>query len=225
LRKKKNQLEKISEEERSKLEIEKSLYAQRNKITADLHDEIGSTLSSLNLNSAVMLKMNNSNPDKSKNMLVKIESQSRELSEKINDIIWSIKPGADEFMSMINRIKNFVSDILETTDIVYMMDLDESVNKHIECMTARKNIILIIKEAVNNVVKYSKASRVDIRLWMEDDMVFIQVIDDGVGMDTSIAKGNGIGNMKMRTEEMNGKFSINSTINAGTEIFIQVPYP
>ena len=199
------------------------LEQQRSKITADLHDEIGSTLSSLQINSTVANKLIDKDVVSARKILVKLEEQSKSLADKIGDIIWSMKPGKDEFMTLSTRIKNFTSDILENTDIDYKIEIETQIDNKVTNIDMRKNIVFFIKEAINNTVKYSKATTLNIFVKEKNNQIYIEIIDNGIGFDTSQTKGNGIGNMKKRIEELNGQFNINSKINKGTIINATIP--
>jgi len=201
-----------------------ALEQQRNKITADLHDDIGATLSSLQINSAVANQLLNKNPSEAKKVLQKIETQSQNLADKIGDIIWSMKPGKDEFMTISTRIRNFVNDILGSTNIKYTIKTDPVLDNLIKDITIRKNIVLIIKEGVNNVAKYSKASQLNIKLGFVDNMIAIEIIDNGIGFEINETSGNGIANMRKRVEELKGDFKITSLPQQGTSIFANIPF-
>lgn len=201
-----------------------ALEKQRNKITADLHDDIGASLSSLQLNSAVANQLITKNPAQAILLLDKIEIQSKNLADKIGDIIWSMKPGKDEFMTMSSRIKNFVNDILGASNINYHIQVDKEIDIAIKDITARKNIVLITKEAINNAVKYSKASQVSIQLRMIQNAIILIIADNGIGFNHKEIIGNGITNMKKRTEELNGTFTIVSSAETGTSITCAITF-
>lgn len=200
-----------------------ALEQQRKKITADLHDDIGATLSSLQLNSAIASQLINSDTKQAKKILHKIEDQSKNLADKIGDIIWSMKPGKDEFMTIGSRIKNFANDILGATNINYKILIDQGINKTVQDITTRKNLVLITKEAVNNVAKYSCATEVLISLKIVDKQIQLKIEDNGNGFNVCEDKGNGLANMRKRTEELNGTFAINSELKNGTAILISIP--
>ena len=197
------------------------LEQQRNRITADLHDDIGATLSSLQINSSVANQLINKNPVEAQKVLEKIEIQSQNLADKIGDIIWSMKPGKDEFMTMSSRIKNFANEILGSTDINFKIKIDKNIDTIITDITTRKNIVLIIKEAINNVAKYSQATDLKVLLSMNSNILQIEIIDNGIGFDVNKISGNGISNMKKRILEINGKFIIISDEN-GTQILAEI---
>ncbi len=200
-----------------------ALEAQRNKITADLHDDIGATLSSLQVNSNIANQLLEKNKEQAKLVLKKIEEQSQNLSDKIGDFIWSMKPGKDEFMSLSNRIKTFASDILGSTDIHYIINIDKEIDSLNIDISMRKNIVLITKEAINNAAKYSKALNIIIEIVHEKEDIILSVADDGIGMNANENNftGNGLNNMQKRAEELNGEFKIISSPNQGTKILVK----
>jgi signal transduction histidine kinase len=199
------------------------LEQQRNKITADLHDDIGATLSSLQINSAVANKLMNQNPAEAQKVLEKIENQSQNLADKIGDIIWSMKPGKDEFMTMSTRIKNFTNEILGATHIQYSIHIEPIVDEMVKDITTRKNIVLLIKEATNNAAKYSQANHLEISLSITNNTIYIKITDDGIGFNANEIKGNGVHNMKKRVQELGGNFSINTQPQKGTSIMATIP--
>jgi signal transduction histidine kinase/ligand-binding sensor domain-containing protein len=209
--------------EQQKIIFEKQLILrkQREKITADLHDEIGSTLSSLQINSAVSNKLINTNIDKSKALLKTIEKQAKDLSEKIGDIIWSLKP-EDEFMSLSTRITNFAVELIGPTEIAYTINIDKRVDELVTDLTMRKNILMICKEALNNAVKYSEAKQVSLNISLIENQLEIEIKDNGIGFILGEKKGNGLTNMKRRTEEINGKLYMESILDKGTTISLKV---
>lgn len=200
-----------------------ALEQQRRKITADLHDDIGATLSSLQINSAVANQLLPINPSEAQKVLSKIEDQSQNLADKIGDIIWSMKSEQNEFMSMSTRIKNFANDILGSTEIKYAIKIEPVLDTLIKDFSYRKNIVLLIKEAINNVAKYSKANQLDVKLTLINFNLQIEIIDDGVGFEINKLPGNGIPNMQKRVEELKGNFKITSNLKEGTTILVNIP--
>ncbi|MDN5475870.1 MAG: sensor histidine kinase [Chryseobacterium sp.] len=199
-----------------------ALESQRNKITADLHDDIGSTLSSLQINSMVAGQLiEKQRMEEAQKVLRNIEDQSRKLSENMSDIVWSLQPNNDSLMTLSTRIRNIVSEILGNTTVNYTIDIDETIDAEILDFSIKKNIILIAKEALNNMVKYSNAAEVFINLKKNVHHYILEIKDDGIGFDQLNLKGNGIGNMKKRTLEMNGIFELES--QNGTTIKILIP--
>lgn len=202
-----------------------ALEQQRNKITADLHDDIGASLSSLQINSAVAGKLMDRDPFQARQLLEKVETQSRNLADKIGDIIWSMKPGKEEFITMSNRIRNFANDILEAGEMKYEIQISKEVDTRITDIAIRKNIVFLTKEAINNAVKYSGASMLNISLVIEGQMLQLRVSDNGCGFVVNETSGNGIANMRKRAGEINAHLSISSGKDMGTTIIVHTPIP
>ena len=207
--------------QKRKFQQELELEKQRQKITANLHDDLGATLSSLQINSAIAQKFLEKNPSETKKILEKIESQAKNISENIGDIIWSLKPSKDEFMTLGTRVKKITSEILGSSDIRYEILIDRAIDAEIKDFSVRKNLILICKEALNNILKYSQAKEACVILQKKNKHFILEIEDDGIGFPTDVKKGNGIANMKKRTEELGGKFQIMH--DAGTKIIVSIP--
>lgn len=201
------------------------LVQMQNKISQDLHDDVGSSLSSLQVYSTVAEQLMESQPAKAKEMLRKIALQSAILMENIGDIVWSMKPGNEQQIQLNAKIKNFVSDVLGAANINYVINIEDGTEDCIKNITAKKNILLIIKEAVNNVVKYSGASQVAVTIKKINEHICVQVADNGKGFDTTATKtkGDGLSNMQKRTEELKGLFEISSAVSKGTTVSALLP--
>jgi signal transduction histidine kinase len=203
-------------------------FAQfQNKISQDLHDDVGSSLSSLQVYGTVAEQVLESQPEKAREMLQKINLQSGMLMENIGDIVWSMKPDKDQLISLTTRIKNFVTDVLSAANINYKIVIEDGVELLVKNIAAKRNILLIIKEAVNNAVKYSGAKELLISIKRQGEAICVQVIDNGKGFDTAVGRtrGDGLVNMQKRTEELKGSFAITSSSGNGTTISAVLPIP
>ena len=209
---------------KAQLRQQHALEQERHKIIADLHDDIGASLSSLQVNSVVAQQLLHQQPERAYQVLEKIAAQSKTLSGKISDMIWSMKPGKDEFMALSSRIKNFAHDILGDTNIHYLINVDKKADTEITDMSIRRNVVLIIKEAINNVVKYSAASMLDVNITIKSQCLQLSITDNGSGFDIhDTTSGNGLANMKKRAHDINGNFTIVSVIGKGTTITVDIP--
>jgi signal transduction histidine kinase len=199
----------------------------QNKISQDLHDDVGSSLSSMQVYSTVAEQLMESQPAKAREMLKKINVQSGALMENIGDIIWSMKTEKEQLVQLNAKIKNFVSDVLSAANINYVINIEEGSEALIKNITARKNILLIIKGAINNVVKYSNASHVSVSIKKIDEHICVQVADNGKGFaqPPNSIKGQGFTNMQIRTEELKGFFEISSIPGKGTTVSALLPIP
>jgi signal transduction histidine kinase/ligand-binding sensor domain-containing protein len=205
------------------MQQQQALDKQRLKITADLHDDIGSSLSSIQVNSNVANQLLSKNKEEdARKVISRIENQAQEVSDKIGNMIWSIKPVSENQISLSGRIKQIAYSMLADTGMTYQLLIDPRLDNIILDFTKRKNIILICKEAINNIIKYSKSSTASISLQREEGSanIILQIMDNGIGFDTNVASGNGLGNMQRRAAEMNGQFTIDTALGKGTKIEI-----
>jgi signal transduction histidine kinase len=155
----------------------------RNRIAQDLHDEIGSTLSSISLYGAVMQRSADKFPQNINDILGKIIDSTSEMMESMNDMVWTIKADNDNFEHVVYRMRAFAGKMCEAKGIVLLFKADPKVEKLELGMERRKNIYLIFKEAVNNAVKYSDCDLLSIAIRQEDDQLMVYIKDDGIGFD------------------------------------------
>ena len=202
---------------RYRLQQALNLERLRYRISTDLHDDIGSTLSSISILSDIAAKEKDDR--QSGNMLLEIKQNSVSLMEKMDDIVWSINPGNDSIEDLMLRIKRFASTLLEAKEIDYSIVIDASISNARLDMETRQHIYLIMKEAINNLVKYADCSKATIRVRYENNYLNIEISDNGKGFNQqTIQFGNGIISMKKRAEAINGKIKIDTGINRGTTV-------
>ncbi len=191
------------------------LHDIRNRIAGDLHDDIGSTLNSISIYSEVAKKKGD-NYDEALEM---IGEASRKVIEAMSDIVWSINAENDNFEKIIFRMTSHAYNLSRASKIEFTFHADETLNEKKLSLEERRNFYLIFKEAVNNLVKYSKATHASIDLTNENNYIKLRIRDDGVGFDTSKQNaGNGLKNMKRRAEEMKAEFVIDSQVGEGTRV-------
>ena len=187
----------------------------RNKISGDLHDDIGSTLNSISIYSEVARKKDEQQDE----ALEMIGEASRKIIDAMSDIVWTINPENDSFAKIIFRMKSLAYNLFRAKKIEFTFHSDEILNEKKLSLEELRNFYLIFKEAVNNLVKYSNATRVAITLVSQNEFIKLRIQDDGVGFDTSQDNiGNGLKNMKRRADEMKAEFKIESTKGSGTQI-------
>ncbi|HEV8507088.1 MAG TPA: two-component regulator propeller domain-containing protein [Chitinophagaceae bacterium] len=187
----------------------------RNKIAADLHDDIGSTLNSIALYSDLAKKQ----PAQREFALNMIGENARKIIDSMSDIVWMINPKNDSFDKIVFRMRSLAHDVLKTKKIEYLFKYDETLNEISLPMGSRRNIYLIFKEALNNMIKYSRATRASVKILHENKNLILVISDNGIGFDRSVShNGNGLINMVRRAEEIGGKINIKSEQGAGTNI-------
>lgn len=193
-------------------------FKLRDKIASDLHDDIGSGLSSISMFSGV-LRMNLAH-GKEEATVKKIEETSREIIESINDIVWSVKPGNNKLEHVVMRMQTFAAALLNALNIEFHFITSYSSEINLK-MEQRKNLYLIFKEAINNAAKYSLAKNITVEISQQARFVRMSVTDDGTGFNLSRSdSGNGLHTMKQRAEELNGELTISSVLGEGTSIIL-----
>ena len=206
---------------RNKLRQRMKELELRNRIAADLHDEVGSSLSSIHLLSQMAFQQRND--DAPSEILSRMSSISKETMDKMGDIVWTIKPDESGNGSLKQRMERFAYEIAGSKNIEVSMQMEEPENATLT-MEQRKNIYLIFKEALNNAVKYSDTKKIIVSVNTQNKELLLIVKDEGKGFDhSSVKKGNGLDNIKNRANELGGKVEINSTSNQGTVIKLYVP--
>ena len=187
----------------------------RMRIASDLHDDIGSTLSSIS-----MLSEMASRQDKEAILvkaLNKIGENSRNVLNSMDDIIWSVNPQNDSLSNLVVRLREYAISVCESKNILFLMNVDEVINNMKLDPNERRNIFLIVKEAINNAVKHSECTRLSVAFTLNRKQLEIKVSDNGCGFDPSIrGVRNGIANMERRAKQTGLELSIKSEQNNGT---------
>jgi ligand-binding sensor domain-containing protein/two-component sensor histidine kinase len=206
----------------------------RNKIAQDLHDNVGSTLSSISVYSQVAKIYHQQQKQEDLHQtLEKIGSTSSEMISEMNDIVWAINPRNDNMNVIIQRMESYAKPLLQARNIAFTFDFDPALVNMYLPMELRKNFYLIFKEAVNNALKYSGCKNLYVSVRLSDRTGKLTVKDDGKGFDmvqmkTLAAKslsGNGLLNMGRRARDMKGDCTITSEPGLGTTISLVFPLP
>ena len=195
----------------------------RTRVARDLHDDMGSTLSTINILSS-MAKARISDVSKTGEYLNKISDNSQRMMEAMDDIVWSIKPSNDSMQKILARMREFAINVCEAKDIELEFESSEAVNEVKLNMEARRDFFLIFKEAINNAAKYAKCTKIKIEAAVTGKRLSLLIVDNGIGFNVQESdNGNGLGNMRKRADALNGKMNIQSQINTGTNIYLEIP--
>lgn len=206
--------------------IEDKLHGMRDIIANDLHDDLGSTLSSIGLYSQVAIKEIDTGKETNtvKEILQKISNSSQRMMEAMSEIVWAIHSKNDAGEELVTRIKNIASERLAHSGIKFSIESVKMIDAIQFTMEARRNITLLFKEAINNSAKHSGANQIKCDLKMKGEQLVIQIIDDGSGFDQNTkSSGNGRSSMENRVNSLKGSFSLISSPNHGTQILIYLP--
>jgi signal transduction histidine kinase len=211
------QLENEKKELEKVLAIASSRVDERNRIAKEIHDDIGSGLTSIRLLSEIaMVKPSN------KEELKKISSNANELVNNLNEIIWSINSKNDTIPNLLAYIRSHMVDYLEPYNIKLSINIPSNVPAIEISGENRRNIFMVIKECFTNIIKHANATAVNFTVQVRDELIFT-IKDNGKGFDSKdiLPFKNGIRNMKERIEHVGGEMEIWG--KNGTTITIKMP--
>jgi anti-sigma regulatory factor (Ser/Thr protein kinase) len=197
----------------------------RNHIAADLHDEVGATLSSIGISIRTIQKRLGEKDAAISENLERMKTTTDETNRNLRDTVWSINPDNDSFQKVFERMSTFAYQILQDQEIHCTIDNHVDMTKPFKIsMEQRQNVYLIFKEAVNNIAKHSEAAKAHISLKREKNDILLTIQDDGKGFNiTENYEGNGLKNYRRRAKESFIEFDIKSTPSVGTVITLLIP--
>jgi ligand-binding sensor domain-containing protein/two-component sensor histidine kinase len=199
------------------------LHQVRNSIATDLHDEIGSTLTNISILS--QLSINSlKDPAEAKKFLTRIRDEVQSSNQALDDIIWSVNSRNDSLNETMARMRRFAGDLFDKTETVYNLEITgERENRKLN-MEQRRDMYLIYKESLINIHKHAYATKVDIHISQEKDILQMEICDDGKGFDMNAASHrNGLKNLKYRVEKWKGSIAMHSYPGKGTKIRVSIP--
>jgi ligand-binding sensor domain-containing protein/two-component sensor histidine kinase len=190
----------------------------RDKIARDLHDDIGSTLSGINIFSKIALQKMSAHEAGGFELVEKISDRSQKTLDALSDIVWSINTRNDGMDNFLMKANEYLA-ILEAQGIGFDFSVDQDMEHMKFGMILRRELYLIFKEAVCNASKYANCSFIKISLTHHKETCTLIVKDNGKGFIVdSVTSGNGIYNMQQRAKKMNGELHIRSKENEGTTV-------
>ena len=192
----------------------------KGRISKELHDDVGSTLSGISMYSYMAMQQAENEDNKAVSESIKIiQHSSDEMVNRLKDIVWFNKQGAGSVAATFERLKEYTAIMSRAKGIELITETDVGLTGLVLADEMTYNIYLIGKEAVNNAVKYSEATVVTVKALILNGYFVLSVTDNGKGFYTEmVPTGNGINNMKKRAEEIGGELSIISSMQKGTVI-------
>ena len=201
------------------LAVFKAQQAERDRISADMHDELGSGMTAIRLMSEIAKnKMKEQTPVE----IDKISSSADDVLNKMNAIIWSMHSGNDSLDNLVSYIRSYAHEYFENTPVICRVNTPESIPEMEITGDKRRNLFLAVKESLNNVLKHANASTLTIDITVTPTLR-ITITDNGKGIDLSQLRpfGNGLKNMRRRMESIGGSFEIAN--EGGTVTRLELP--
>ncbi len=207
----------------------------RSSIAIDLHDDIGASLTRISLFSGTALRIlekfrskkeDSDGLNKIESLLNEIGNDSRNLIGSMSDIVWTVNPQNDSFDNITIRMKDYTSKVMELNEIDYDIVIDQGLSSLSLPMDFRRNLFMIYKEGISNIIKHANATKVEIKLFRERNKLVLSIQDNGKGFDVnSSSSGNGLQNIKERALAFNGSSFCSSTPNTGTILQVDLKLP
>lgn len=195
----------------------------RVRIASDLHDDVGSSLSAIALMTEVVSRRL---PEGSveRERLMAATHVTRTTADALRDIVWLINPEHENVQDLIQRMKDAASKLLLNTHLIF--EVDHNGFPATLDMEFRRHLILLYKEILNNIARHAAATEVRITLRRDDGALFLRVSDNGKGFDeTTIRRGSGLTNLRLRAERIGGTISITSAPGKGTTVELRAKIP
>jgi ligand-binding sensor domain-containing protein/signal transduction histidine kinase len=197
----------------------------RMRIAADLHDDIGSSLSQIAVLSEVLRKqLGAQEAGVSKNLSL-INRVSQEALDSMSDIVWAINPQQDHLSDLVRRMRRVASEILPARNIEFSFDAPPAGHDLKLGADIRRQVFLMFKEAINNTVRHSGCHRAEICMKVDGAWLALSVADDGKGFDPDrTGEGNGLVSLRRRASSLGGETVISSRAGKGTTVTIKIPH-
>jgi signal transduction histidine kinase len=209
-----------------KIEKEKEAENVRVRISQDIHDEVGATLSGVALFSEIAKeKMRQHKQEDVMEYLEHISVNSKEMVGKMSDIVWAIDPVNDSIGNMIEKLQAYTANLCVGRNINLHTNVYDVLQDYQPSMEVKRNLYLFIKETVNNAVKHSGCKNIWLSVTNRKNIIEAEITDDGIGFDQNqVSRGNGLNNMKARAVNLDGKLTVESGKTNGTTIRLQFDF-
>lgn len=208
------------EKQRAVLEKQQAIEKERTRIASDMHDDLGAGLSTIRFLSEKVKR--NSFSEITKDDAEKIVTNSNELMQKMNEIIWAMNEKNDTLEDLIFYTRSYAMEYCNENQLACETHFPETVPSLFVSGEIRRNVFLTVKESLHNIIKHANAKKVTIDLAVDNELT-VTIKDDGNGLTSEKNNGNGLRNMKKRIESVKGNFEV---INAGgVTIKMKVPLP
>lgn len=200
------------------LEKQKLIEKERERISHDMHDDLGAGISALKLQ-AEFLKQR-AEDENLKNDINELLKTSEEMNLSMREMLWSLNSGNDTLGNFIDYAKMYAQNFLKKTKILIITESENIAEETAVSTEQRRNLFLCLKEALNNAYKHSQSDQIKLSFIQKDKEFMMRISDNGIGINHEEPDGNGLRNMKRRMQEQNGHCEI--TTENGTHLFFRI---
>jgi signal transduction histidine kinase/ligand-binding sensor domain-containing protein len=207
-----------------RLERERAVERERARISQDMHDEVGSSLSEISILSE-LVKRDLRKPDQAEVQVQQISERAAELIDNVSEIVWAMNPKNDTLDNLLAHVRRYAVKYLNLVGIPCDFVAPENVPSSAVSSEVRRNFFLVVKEALHNIVKHASASTVEIKAEVSEGKMRLQIRDNGKGFVPGSGKGegNGLLNMRKRMADIGGEMQLESVPGSGTSISATLP--
>lgn len=208
-----------------RLMAETKLARERTRIARDIHDDLGAGLTQIGLLSELANRtLNKSAP--AERHVQKIALAVGEISQSVDEIVWAVNPGNDSLKSLLSYLREYVSELMQNAGLKSNPVCPESIPDIRISAQTRHHLFLVVKEALHNVIQHANAKEVSVKIELHKPVLSVTIMDDGQGFKLDeterTSKGNGLGNMQKRIQDLDGRFVLTTQPGFGTEVSIKL---
>jgi signal transduction histidine kinase len=213
-------------------ERERAIEKERSRIAKDIHDEFGASLTEITLLSEFAQEPNATRSQVQADMQ-KITAKARNLTQMMDEVVWAVSPQNDILEKFVTYTCSFAEEYLQTVKIACRLEVPEFLPEIILTADVRHNLFLVVKEALNNIVKHAAASEARIQITLENQILILTIQDNGKGFvaEAAITGGqnvsagsqkDGLFNMRKRIESVAGRMELESAPGRGARVKLMI---
>jgi len=210
------------------LEARRAIEAERARISRDMHDEVGASLSEIAVLSEVARRQLGAS-DATEERLARIAESSREMLDRLGQIVWAVNPRHDQLPALAGYLREHAARYLDAHGIEARLQFPARAPERPVSAEVRRTALLVLKEALHNAAKHAEAGVVGVRFEADGARLSLTVRDDGRGFElsgdgaTPSVGGDGLGNMARRAREVGGTLDVTSEAGAGCVVRLDIP--
>ena len=213
-------------QERQRAERWREIEQERARVAHDLHDDLGAGLTEVNMLSSLVKSPTTSGEEKNR-YLDDLTETARRMVTSLDEIVWAVNPRNDTIASLASYFGSYAQRLLDLASVACGLDVAEDLPEHPLDPKFRQEIFFAFKEALTNIVRHAQATQVWLRISVRENLLLVELADNGQGFSLSDRKtgDDGLANMKERLKSLGGDCRITSEIQKGTIVRFQAPLP
>jgi signal transduction histidine kinase/ligand-binding sensor domain-containing protein len=210
----------------ARLEQETTLHRERARIAKDIHDDLGASLTQISL-LGKLAQQDLDQPETAREHVQHISLAARQGVKAVDEIVWAVNPRNDSLAHLLEYAGQYAVDFLRAANVRCRVDFPAEIPPRALAGDIRHSLFLLVKEALNNIVKHSHATEVRLRACLEGDRLHLSLNDNGRGFEIAPenALSDGLRNMQQRLAEIGGTCRIQSVPGEGTSVFVELALP